>query len=831
MVYWGPNESETWLVEANGQPQKLSELHLFPRFFAGNSKFAYLKDENLWEVDRESGTQQLLASVTGIYPSWSDFSAEAGIIWFLDVAGADWDNGELGKLKWIDGDGNIHDVSESYLRHYPVLSPDGKSIAFDDGGQLVVYHLESGKQMLDIGEDGLFAGLEFGRPFWSPDQQKLAWIAYEPGSQKIVIFDLETRTAEVVQIAERSYWYIHEVHWQPNGSKLAITRGNASLSNPKNDSWLVDLTTMEATPIGTLYSVQWSPDGAWLGYTQEIENRMASYWVMTADGRERYNLGIGYSPIWTWSPDSRFLIFCGIEETAYEGTGYWLTSPENGWMPVAIDFGYDELCNEIKWLSLEQPEMTAYTLPTVLPSPTPTITPIPPTPTATSAAVAACELNPQTTLSAANPLQNTILFVSNSNEPLTTMGTLASLPHVGSRSYAPQLWAVSLDGKQANRLTAEAHGIGWHIPETNSLPVWLMSNTDLIVDNERIWQILLPSQCDEVLEDYRNQHYACGDFKISSDGKWATFNVGDYISGYGSQPGLINLETGEMQLNTLGTGVIRFLPNDERLVGNSWGEGGEVWWANSLTGEALRLGGAGRLVWNEGEAAVAGAATDFHGVTGTVWGFNVETDHLFLPEPQIRGVDHQPIWTPDEAHLLYRHHDITNTDSYTRTYGPGQIHLVDALSGEKQILAADPEYHFQLCGAGDEVGCRWAEDWIKVRRYPYQPDPFYFEDHQDSGYSCTWYGRNCPGPAENLALNWRTGEIVPWQEVEHLLPPPVATAVPPTGPNLTATPVYANPEIGYALYPGQDGRSLWCVPEGGSPQKWVDDAELFVYVP
>jgi hypothetical protein len=77
--------------------------------------------------------------------------------------------------------------------------------------------------------------------------------------------------------------------------------------------------------------------------------------------------------------------------------------------------------------------------------------------------------------------------------------------------------------------------------------------------------------------------------------------------------------------------------------------------------------------------------------------------------------------------------------------------------------------------------------------------------------------------------NWRTGELLPWDEAPIPNPPP--TAVPTTSPDLGAAPLYEDPQGRYALYVGAAGQGLWCVPAAGPPVSWVQGGHHFVDIP
>ncbi|HRQ42317.1 MAG TPA: hypothetical protein PLD25_30740 [Chloroflexota bacterium] len=146
-----------------------------------------------------------------------------------------------------------------------------------------------------------------------------------------------------------------------------------------------------------------------------------------------------------------------------------------------------------------------------------------------------------------------------------------------------------------------------------------------------------------------------------------------------------------------------------------------------------------------------------------VWGYNVQTHTLFLPGWP--AADNKPVWVPDGTHLLYQHQAITTTAEYMVTLGPRQIKLVDAVSGEEQIVLSDSAYHYHLCPDDRTPGCYWNGDWVKVYRLPYYPYSFDFEAFSDPGYRCTWYVKDCADQPEYLGLNWRTLEVLPWSEI------------------------------------------------------------------
>lgn len=95
---------------------------------------------------------------------------------------------------------------------------------------------------------------------------------------------------------------------------------------------------------------------------------------------------------------------------------------------------------------------------------------------------------------------------------------------------------------------------------------------------------------------------------------------------------------------------------------------------------------------------------------------------------------------------------------------------------------------------------------------------------------------DCAGPVERLALNWRTGELLPWEQAPIPGPaptpsPPEPTPRPSPGPDLAGEPLYTDPAGRYRLYTGPDRRGLWCVPAEGEPVLWVEQGNHFFYIP
>ena len=141
-------------------------------------------------------------------------------------------------------------------------------------------------------------------------------------------------------------------------------------------------------------------------------------------------------------------------------------------------------------------------------------------------------------------------------------------------------------------------------------------------------------------------------------------------------------------------------------------------------------------------------------------------------------------------------------------------------------------------------------------------------------YTCRILAQNCASPVEQYGLNWKTGELKPWNEMvaTGLVPNPNSTEAPPgpnpgaqpiferpgqytlyagpeentfwvdwryagegapkilSGPDLATEPIYEDPSGAYGYYMGIDSKSLWMVPEEGIPLPWVRNGQNYFYL-
>ena len=273
---------------------------------------------------------------------------------------------------------------------------------------------------------------------------------------------------------------------------------------------------------------------------------------------------------------------------------------------------------------------------------------------------------------------------------------------------------------------------------------------------------------------------ACDEFTTSVDGRYLAYEVDPESCGRNLV--IIDMDSGESiyRTETFGVHKFEFLPNGQLLLGKGHCEGGGISLLDPTTLEFTYLGIEGKYHWNPQHTAFAVNWAPFWGFVEPAWGYNVSEEFLFLPEEENWQIDNHLLWTPDGSHLIYQHRDIVPRDySWVDSFPNGrQIIRVDASTGDVKVLAGDPTFDFHLCEGRDSSCDRWYGDWIRVRRFPYQPQEIKYEWGESPPELCVSYGMDCEGEPDLFALNWRTGELIPWDA--SILPTPSLIGTPGT---------------------------------------------------
>ncbi|MBN2146338.1 MAG: hypothetical protein JW726_03075 [Anaerolineales bacterium] len=477
---------------------------------------------------------------------------------------------------------------------------------------------------------------------------------------------------------------------------------------------------------------------------------------------------------------------------------------------------------------------TAFSIPTATstatrtPLPTATSTPRPTQPLTSGPILAPnIEISAQDLADPAHDLlHNLIVFTSDNLYPFqsTGIGRPDSAGDVANIKL-PQLWGFSPDGQRAGRLSFADRGFNsYMLPGAGVQPLFVQYG--IYYNHPAIRSIPVPAECLVV---------TCQDFQFSPDGRYLTLGVST------SDWHVILQDTSSGAYDYLPPdGVekeVQFVADSRILVMVNYGEYGEVLLYDPSSQTSERLGTDGDRVWNQDGSRLAIQAQTFDGFGGAVWGLNLATGALFLqePDPQAWGMDNGPVWAPGGQYLLYQHRSL-EFDGEEYTFDSSRkIMIVDTLSGKREILLGDDgyDYYFSCAWESNECG-QWSGDWVQVYRTPFEPQSVAFgpDFFGDPVVLCRGYGLQCTN-TKLFGLNWRTGELLAWQDLPDLAIIPAASQEPAQayGPDLTSQPVYQSPDGNYAFYTGTDGVSLWMVPLEGDAEVWVLEGYHFMYLP
>ncbi|WP_420635140.1 prolyl oligopeptidase family serine peptidase [Candidatus Palauibacter sp.] len=157
----------------------------------------------------------------------------------------------------------------------PLFSPDGRSIAYSSGGDIVIRTLEGAESRAVVdpavgGGNGSFA--------WSPDGTRLAFVNRRSGWAQVAVVRIETGDVTPITYDEREHG---DISWSPRGRWLVFTRSDESgFSN--------QVVVAPADGTGTPGAItngkgrrsqpRFSPDGDELAWIEQTDTRTADIW-------------------------------------------------------------------------------------------------------------------------------------------------------------------------------------------------------------------------------------------------------------------------------------------------------------------------------------------------------------------------------------------------------------------------------------------------------------------------------------------------------------------------------------------------------------------------
>jgi dipeptidyl aminopeptidase/acylaminoacyl peptidase len=304
LIYTDVDASQVMQIDHLGEPRKLV-TGLNAAIHPNGGQAIVEHDDDLWIVQLASGEERNLTNSTDRgegSPAW--WQANPDLIVFNSWPLSDPAVMSYGALSTIRSDGSEYIVlSEQFSLGKYALSPDGRTIAYDQGGIPWLYDVGSGSRPLDVAEYGYQPGGNFvaASPAFSPDGRYLAWWTgsgdHADGSYRFELL--------VLDLAENSHQVLHS--FAPVGG---------------SGGWFIN-------PL-------FSPDGRWIAFTTKDEVSRSELYVSNLSGSEEHDLGLATDAI--WSPEGSRLVYLSWSASADSYLAGEASGVKPGeWIPAAIN--------------------------------------------------------------------------------------------------------------------------------------------------------------------------------------------------------------------------------------------------------------------------------------------------------------------------------------------------------------------------------------------------------------------------------------------------------------------------------------------------------------
>jgi len=176
------------------------------------------------------------------------------------------------RQRWVSGARYIRDMN---------ISPTGQRALFEFRGEIFTVPAEKGNPR----NLTMTPGVHERDPAWSPDGASIAYFSDEGGEYSLHIAP-QHGEGDVRKIEVEGNGFYEDPTWSPDGSKISYTDNSWSL-------YVLDVATEDVTQVMSepQYGPQktiaqaWSPDSAWLAYTQATRADFRRVWLYSlADG-------------------------------------------------------------------------------------------------------------------------------------------------------------------------------------------------------------------------------------------------------------------------------------------------------------------------------------------------------------------------------------------------------------------------------------------------------------------------------------------------------------------------------------------------------------------
>jgi Tol biopolymer transport system component len=179
---------------------------------------------------------------------------------------------------------------------FPSFSPDGRKIAFDNGGpqsgDILVVNADGSETPANLTQNAAARNI---RPDWSPDGRKIAFVSRRDGNDEIYVMNADGTavtqlTSTSKDAADNEPAADNAPAWSPNGQRIVFQR---TLGDGNEEIYVMNADGSDQTRLtnwpGTDEDPDWSPDGRWIAFHRAIEPigaEILEVFVMKADGSD-----------------------------------------------------------------------------------------------------------------------------------------------------------------------------------------------------------------------------------------------------------------------------------------------------------------------------------------------------------------------------------------------------------------------------------------------------------------------------------------------------------------------------------------------------------------
>lgn len=416
----------------------------------------------------------------------------------------------------------------------------------------------------------------------------------------------------------------------------------------------------------------------------------------------------------------------------------------------------------------------------------------------------------------AAPLSDLILFASSAPNPFTNLD-------VGEAAAGEiHLYAISPDGQRAGRISLEGTGADIYTSSNPNEKVKVIQN-GFGFSHERVEAAVLPADCDPATGG------DCREIQLSPTGHAVAYFTGEDTCTRTLT--LYDLDNQSMINSWPNTHWMTFMKDGSLMLALGDCEAPHAYFYSPSTGKQAGVEKLGQAFWNPDHTAVIFQVPGKNPLEMGLWGFNTQTNKVFMWLPKESVIQDSPVWLADGKHFVFQHRVIKYVKETNEVIlgGPRQIVLMDASTRAQSLLSFDSGYDNHLCQSAGEPCDQPYGDYLQTYRTPFQPLKFAVDGFESNPEArCAVYGLDCTPPADVLAVDWQKRKQSAWDEANISGPAEIIEAEQPA---LEADPIYQAEDGSFALYIGRDNQSLWYVPRDREATLWVKDARGFVYLP